>query len=90
MINLRNAINKKEIPEHKNPKKVVNVVEKILYFNKQQKSEVRPSDLARVTMVIYRKHIKILSPKQIVQRLPPALAQVKVSNTSENLLNEIR
>ena len=29
-------------------------------------------------------------PKQIIQRLPIALAQVKAGNKSENLLNEIR
>ena len=32
----------------------------------------------------------MLSPKQILQRLPIALAQVKVANTFENLPNEIR
>ena len=36
------------------------------------------------------KGLKILTPKQILQRLPMALAQVKASNTSKNLLNEIR
>ena len=35
-------------------------------------------------------NLKILSPIQILQRLPIALAQVKADNTSENLLNEIR
>ena len=34
--------------------------------------------------------IKILTPKQMLQRLPIALAQVKAGNNSENLLNEIR
>ena len=34
--------------------------------------------------------LKILTPKQMLQRLPIALAQVKASNNSENLLNEIR
>ena len=34
--------------------------------------------------------LKILSPKQILQRLPIALAQVKAGNNSESLLNEIR
>ena len=34
--------------------------------------------------------LKILTPKQILQRLPIALAQVKAGNNSENLLNEIR
>ena len=33
---------------------------------------------------------KILTPKQMLQRLPTALAQVKAGNTSEKLLNEIR
>ena len=34
--------------------------------------------------------IKILSPKQMLQRLPIALAQVKAGKNSESLLNEIR
>ena len=34
--------------------------------------------------------LKILTSKQMLQRLPIALAQVKASNNSENLLNEIR
>ena len=34
--------------------------------------------------------VKILSPKQMLQRLPIALEQVKASNNSESLLNEIR
>ena len=34
--------------------------------------------------------LKILTPKQMLQSLPLALAQVKAGNTSENLLNEIR
>ena len=36
------------------------------------------------------KGLKILTPKQTLQRLPIALAQVKVGNNSESLLNEIR
>ena len=35
------------------------------------------------------KGLKILTPKQMLQRLPVALAQVKAGNTCENLLNEI-
>ena len=31
--------------------------------------------------------IKILAPKQMLQRLPITLAQVKAGNNSENLLN---
>ena len=36
--------------------------------------------------------LKVLTPKQMLQRLPIALAlaQVKTGNNSENLLNEIR
>ena len=52
----------------------VYIVEKILNFNEQQKG----------------RGIKILTPRQILQRLPITFAQVKVGNTSENLLNEIR
>ena len=33
--------------------------------------------------------LKILTPKQMLQRLPIALAQVKAGNNSESLLNEI-
>ena len=36
------------------------------------------------------KGLTILAPKQMLQRLPIALAQVKAGNNSENLLNEIR
>ena len=64
----------KEIPGNKNPKKVVNIIGKILDFNEQQKG----------------KEIKILTSIQILKRLPIALAKVKASNTSENLLSEIR
>ena len=74
LIDKRNDINRREIYESKNLKKVVDFVEKILEFNKQQKS----------------KEIKILTPKQMLQRLPIALAQVKAGNTFENLLNEIK
>ena len=61
---------------------IVNIVEKILNFTKQQKGKGRPLDLAN--------QIKILTPKQMLQRLLTALAQVKADNAPENLLNEIR
>ena len=35
-------------------------------------------------------NLKMLTPKQMLQRLPIAHAQVKTVNTSENLLIEIR
>ena len=34
--------------------------------------------------------LKILTPKQMLQRLPIALAQVRAGNNSKNLLNEIQ
>ena len=36
------------------------------------------------------KGLKILTPKQMLQRFPIAFAQVKPGNNSESLLNEIR
>ena len=49
-----------------------------------------PSELARVAKVSERKRLSILTPKQMFQILPIALAQVKAGNISENLLDEIR
>ena len=37
-----------------------------------------------------RSRFKLLAPKQILQRLPIALSQIKAGNNSETLLNEIR
>ena len=37
-----------------------------------------------------RKGLKILTPKQILQRLPVAIAQVKTVKNSKKLLNKIR
>ena len=34
--------------------------------------------------------LKILTPKQMLQRLPIALAQIKAGSNSQSLLNEIR
>ena len=47
-----------------------------------------PSDLARVARVFDRKPLKLLTRKQMLQRL--ALALVKAGNISENVLNQIR
>ena len=76
-IDLRNAINRKEIPENENSNKIVDIVKKIVDFNKQQKSkgiEIRNN----------------LTPKQILEIFPIVLSQVKSGNASENFLNEIR
>ena len=36
------------------------------------------------------KGIKILTPEQMLQRIPVALSQVNADDTSENLINKIR
>ena len=46
--------------------------------------------VARVAKLSDHSDLKILSSKQVFQRLPIALEQVKVGNTSENVLNQIR
>ena len=38
----------------------------------------------------YHSKLKVLTPKQMLQRLPIALEQVKAGNNSKSLLNEIR
>ena len=38
----------------------------------------------------YGERLKILTSKQMIQRLPIALSRVNACNTSKNLLNEIR
>ena len=98
MINLKDSINGKETPENENPKKIVNIVEKILNFSKQQNIKGHSPDLACVAGVakVYNRkvfelrHIKILNPKQMPQKLPTVLAEVRPSNKSENILNETR
>ena len=55
MINLRNAINEKEIPENENPSKIVDTVEKILDVKKQQKD----------TLDFFHKQLRILSRTRI-------------------------
>ena len=54
-------------------------LEIILFFLSQAKYEPK-----------YEKGIKILTSKQMLQRLLIALAQVRVGNTSETLPNEIK
>ena len=57
------------------PYKIVDTVEKILGFNKQNQEG---------------QGLKILTPNQMFSRLPISLAQLKTGNISEKLKNEIR
>ena len=59
---------------------------KIEYFRKGKGKGLR-SILGKVSN---HEGLKILTPKQMLQILPLALVQVEASNTSKNLLNEIR
>ena len=40
-------------------------------------------------VAIHEKRLKMLSPKQMLERLPIALLQVKAGNTLDDLINEI-
>ena len=55
--------------ETENPNEIVDIVEKILEFDKQQQGQGP----------------KILAPSQMLSRLPISLAQLKAGNNSENL-----
>ena len=57
------------------PDKIVKIVKKILNFNKQSQKG---------------KGLKILTPNQMLSRLPISLAQLEAGNNSNKLKNEIR
>ena len=57
------------------PDKILKIVEKNLEFNKQNQSG---------------QGLKMLTPNQMLSRLPISLAQLKVGNNSEKLKNDIR
>ena len=57
------------------PDKILKIVEEILEFNKQNQSG---------------KGLKILTPNQMLSRLPITLAQLNTGNNSEKLKKEIR
>ena len=69
------VIPKKE-RENEKLDKIVKIVEDILIFNEQQQQS--------------GKGLKILTPNQMLSRLPITLAQLKAGNNSEKLKNEIR
>ena len=78
MIDLKRNINIKEIYENENPENVVKIVGKTLELNKQRKG----------------KRIKISTPKEMLQRLLIALAQVSIQKTYtkkvyNNIMNSI-
>ena len=60
--------------EIEQPGKILKIIEEILDFNKK----------------IQKQRVKILTPNQMLSRLPISLAQLKAGNNSEKLKNEIR
>ena len=62
--------------ENEDPELIVNIVEKILKFNKQNQQKGR--------------RYKILTPKQMLNRLRIALAQLQAGNNSNKLKNQMR
>ena len=61
MIELKIYINTKKHPENEKPKIVINIVTKILRFDKKQKGKGLPMDLAKISnhKVSDHKHIEI-------------------------------
>ena len=77
LSNLKNAIKymSEEEKETEKPNEIIDTVEDILEFNKQNQQE---------------QGLKILTPDQRLNRLPITLAQLKAGNNSQKLINEIR
>ena len=77
LSDLKNEIENmgEEENEIEKPGGIIDIVEKLLIFNKQNQQEQGP---------------KILTPDQMLSRLPISLAQLKAGNNSQKLKNEIR
>ena len=75
--NLKHEIEKMSDDDEKKNKsnKILEIVEEILNFNKQNQEG---------------KGLKLLTPNQMLSRLPITLAQLKAGNNSEKLKNKIR
>ena len=79
LIDLRDEIEKmsEDEKETEKPNKILEIVEEILTFNRENRKEQGLG-------------LKILTPNQVLSRLPITLAQSKAGNNSEKLKNEIR
>ena len=78
---------------HVNKTKSINNI-KNLYTSREELVRMFNDYAKNVSRNIYYSRqatgIKILTPKQMLQRFPIALAQIKTGNNSKSLLNEIR
>ena len=66
---------RKEERETEKPDNIIKIVDEILRFNKEKQE---------------RQDIKILTPNQLLSRLPISLAQLQAGSNSEKTKNEIR
>ena len=73
--NIVKNVPKDEVSKVKENEKIIDIVERILELNNDKESG---------------KGLKILTPDQMLSRLPITLAQLKAGNNSEKLKNEIR
>ena len=89
-----NEFKSKTVPKHSESKKVKEDVlnsARALFKGKDVVFKAFASGIFLKTEEIKKgKGFKILTPKQMLQRLPIALAQIKAGNNSESLLNGIR
>ena len=82
-------------PKDKSPeqKKTINNI-KSLYNSREEVARMFNDYAKNMSKNIYESKqgtgLRIVTPKQKLQRLPIALAQIKAGNNSESLLNEIR
>ena len=65
---------REEEKEIETPNEITDIVEKVLDFNKQKQKG---------------QGLKIITPNQMLGRLPISLSQLKVGNSSEKLKDEI-
>ena len=73
--NIVKNVPKDEVSKVEENKKIIVIVERILELNSKKQLEIG---------------LKILTPNQMLSRLPITLAQLKPRNNSEKLENEIR
>ena len=86
--NFNNKARPRSNSDKKNFKNILKSVEN-LYYGRELVLNAFKSGLFKLKST-KGTGLKILTPKQMLQRLPTALAQVKAGNNSESLLSEIR
>ena len=89
ILNFYNKTRPKNKDDKKNKKKNVINSTQNLYHGRELVINAFKSGLFSLKST-RRTGLKVLTPKQMLQRLPIALAQLKASNNSKSLLNEIR